>query len=109
MNTKETCGVVCEIVLTSKELQEFRFGVGDFCYWTKGNKETKFIFVVVFVSGKGIEHLGSTHRVSYIGHLLLTCLLNNIINHSFVILSHVLPGEVKELLLILIWVVFPIS
>ena len=78
-------------------------------HWTKSNEEAELILVIVSVSCECIEHLSSTHRMSYVGDLFLASLLDNVINHSFIIQSHVLPWEVIELLFINIWVILLVS
>ena len=111
MNTEKAAGVRKFIVEHGSELEDTSLSVGDLGHWSEGDEEGHFIREVTSsVLRECAEHLSGTLRVANVSDFLSVSLALDGINYGGkVIGSHLKPGEVPELLLVVIWVVLSVG
>jgi len=103
--------VVDRHVHVLSEIEEGRGGVRNFSDRTKSDEDADFLFEIGLESGHGssVIHLSCSLGMANISVLLDTSLRGHVIeNGRNIILSHLLPVESPELLLILVGVVLDV-
>ena len=103
MDAKSVSSVDNHVVEVACELHQTNIGVRDHRNWAKRHEERNLIRVEVWVLSKSAVHLCSTLGVTNVSDFLVSSLTLNHVNDGWkIVLAHVLPGEVPELLLIMV-------